>query len=284
MDNAIHELEYRSIGYDEKNLLPHYDSSIEIIQFWSEGGFFIVRNNIFPIIPGSIIIVNAMETHYSNPSIIDRYNRNKLILSTKCFEEICALCKLNDFADKLFQNGGIQLLYSATSTDSINIDSIFKEASEAFFNYNSVSVSHAQIIGCTIRILSMIAKSNHQPETEHSNHILYRMTDYINNHLSTWEEISLQNLCEHLHISASYASHLFKQLTNKSITQYSNDLRISEAKKLLLSTDLKIYDIAEILKFKDSTTFCKTFKKYTQYSPKHYRLTNGTISPHNKTS
>lgn len=103
------------------------------------------------------------------------------------------------------------------------------------------------------------------------------MTSYINNHLSTWEEISLQNLCDHLHISASYASHLFKQLTNKSITQYSNNLRISEAKKLLLSTDLKIHDIAEILKFKDSTTFCKTFKKYTQSTPKHYRLTNGMI-------
>lgn len=277
MNNSIHELEYRSIGYDEKNSLPHYDNSIEIIQFWSDGGFFIARNNIFPITPGSIIVVNAMETHYSNPSVVSRYNRNKLILSTECFKQICSLCELSEFSNNLFSTGGIQLCIPATCPDTITLDSLFKEASEYFSVYHSAPTSHAQIISCAIRILSIIAESNYQLEATDSNHIIYRMTSYINNHLSTWEEISLQNLCDHLHISASYASHLFKQLTNKSITQYSNNLRISEAKKLLLSTDLKVHDIAEILKFKDSTTFCKTFKKYTQSTPKHYRLTNGMI-------
>lgn len=282
--NFIHESEYRSIGYDEKSTLPHYDNSIEILQFWSDGGYFIVRNNIFPITPGSIIIVNALETHYSNPSIVTKYNRNKLILSTQCFEQICTLCGLTEFSIKLLNTGGIQLCLSASHPDALLVDSIFQEATNCFVNIKTLPSAQAKIIGCAIRILTLFSESNYQADAKNANHIVHRMTSYINNQLLTWEEISLRNLCSHLHISVSYASHLFKQLTNKSVTQYSNDLRISEAKKLLLSTDLKIHDIAETLKFKDSTTFCKTFKKYTGSTPRHYRLANGTVQNNTTTS
>lgn len=277
MKNFIHESEYRCTGYDERNSLPHYDNSIEILQFWSEGGYFIARNNIFPILPGSIIVINAMETHYSNPTSLNRYTRNKLILSTECFHHICTLCNLSDFSEKIYSTGGIQLCISPTSSDALHIDLLFKKAAARFTHDSYASTSQAEIISCVIQILAAIINSDCHVHEDCSKQLIHQMTSYINKHLQSWEEISLQNLCEHLHISSSYASHLFKQLTNKSITQYSNDLRISEAKKLLLTTDLKIYDIAETLKFKDSTTFCKTFKKYTQVSPKCYRQSNGKL-------
>ena len=56
LQNLIYESDYRTIGYDSRNALPHHDNSIEIIQFWSDGGHFITRNNFFPIKPGLIII------------------------------------------------------------------------------------------------------------------------------------------------------------------------------------------------------------------------------------
>jgi AraC-like DNA-binding protein len=104
------------------------------------------------------------------------------------------------------------------------------------------------------------------------------MTDYINKKLANWDDFSPEDICKELHISRSYAAHLFKDLTNKSMTQYIMDLRLAEATKLLLTTDLKVFDIAEMLNFKDSTTFCKIFKKYIGCTPRHFRISAGDIS------
>ena len=85
---------------------PHREDCIEMLQFWSKGGYFIVRNHIFPITPGTLLIVNAMETHYSNPSNVDTYNRSKIILSFKRFRQICELCDFNALYEELYLHDG----------------------------------------------------------------------------------------------------------------------------------------------------------------------------------
>ena len=69
----------------------------------------------------------------------------------------------------------------------------------------------------------------------------------------------------------SYISHLFKKHCGKSIRAYTNDLRISEAKKLLKNTGLSIKEISERTGFFDSNYFSNSFKKETGVSPKEYR-------------
>jgi AraC-like DNA-binding protein len=275
----IHESDYRTIGYDARNAMPHHDNSVEIIQFWSDGGYFITRNNIFPIKPGLIVIINAMDIHYSNPSNVDKYNRSKLIVSTDCFNQICTLCGLNELASKVTGSGGRMFLLDPKKETSQQADSLFKEAYRCFSNAKRIPTAQATIIDCVIRILTILAQGEPvATNTIMTEHTLEQMTNYINNQLLSWEDISLNGICNELHISRSYAAHLFKELTNKSMTQYVMDLRLSEAKKLLLTTDLKVFDIAEMLKFKDSTTFCKTFKKHTGYTPRGYRISEGIVS------
>ncbi len=275
----IYESDYRTIGYDSRNAQPHHDNSIEIIQFWSEGGHFIARNNFFPIKPGLIVLINAMDIHYSNPSNINKYNRSKIIISTDCFNQICSLCDFSELASRLSATGGCMFLPDPKGDDSQLTDSLFKEAFRCFSSNRALPAAQASIIDCVIRIFSLFAQDQPDiPNNLTAEHTALQMMNYINNQLLSWEDISLNDICNELHISRSYAAHLFKQLTNKSMTRYVMDLRISEAKKLLLTTALKISDIAELLKFKDSTTFCKTFKKYTGYTPRTYRMSEGMVS------
>lgn len=279
LKTLIHESDYRTMGYDSRNALPHHDNSIELIQFWSDGGYFITRNNIFPIKPGMIVLINAMDIHYSNPSNVAKYNRSKLIISSECFNQICTLCDLNDLASKLTASGGCMFPLDPKNETSQLADTLFKEAFRCFSNSNHLPTAQATIIDCIIQLLCILSQDESDiSNTPFSDRTLQQMTNYINNQLLSWEDISLNAICDELHISRSYAAHLFKKLTKKSMTQYVMDLRISEAKKLLLTTDLKIFDIAELLKFKDSTTFCKTFKKQTGYTPRTYRISEGVIS------
>ena len=97
----------------------------------------------------------------------------------------------------------------------------------------------------------------------------------MNEHNNDWQNLSLDSICNTLHISNSRASHLFKELMGKTIIQYKNELRIAEAKKLLLSTNLKVFEISDMLNFQHSAIFCKYFKDMVGCTPKDYRKSNG---------
>ncbi len=271
--NSIYESEYHLIGTDPRFALPHHDDSIEMIQTWSDGGYFIVKNNIFPIKPGSIFLINAMETHYSNPSDPNVYNRSKLIVSTEFFKIICQTCGLSDYAEKnIFQCGGA--CHTLSMETARNIDTFFREAAN-FFNSPGNTSTQVNVVLAIVSILSNLISDKSQQPINNTKHTINSLAKYVNEHNNNWEYLSLDSICNTLHISSSRASHLFKELMGKTIIQYKNELRIAEAKKLLLSTNLKMFEISDILGFQHCTIFCKYFKNMVGCTPKQYRDSKG---------
>lgn len=92
---------------------------------------------------------------------------------------------------------------------------------------------------------------------------------YINANYA--EDLSLETLAEHFFISASYLSRIFKKVTNFTLIEYINNIRIKEAKRLLIETNKKILDISEEVGFGSITHFGRVFKEITGNSPKYYR-------------
>lgn len=58
--------------------------------------------------------------------------------------------------------------------------------------------------------------------------------------------------------------------TGKPFSTYLQDIRINNAKKLLKSTDLKIYEITLQSGYPDVKYFSRVFKEATGYSPRNY--------------
>jgi len=92
---------------------------------------------------------------------------------------------------------------------------------------------------------------------------------YIREHYE--REISLQELAENTNMSANYLSSLFKRETDYAITEYINRYRIEHAKRMLLETNLKSYEVAEKIGFADHGYFSRMFKKMTGTSPTEYK-------------
>lgn len=63
----------------------------------------------------------------------------------------------------------------------------------------------------------------------------------------------------------------YKKETGDTINNYLVTKRISEAKELLLLSDLSMTEIAFRIGFKNSQYFSNSFKKNTGFSPKDYR-------------
>ncbi|CAG7622194.1 response regulator [Paenibacillus allorhizosphaerae] len=96
---------------------------------------------------------------------------------------------------------------------------------------------------------------------------------YIEHHLA--EEVSLEEVAEHIGLNASYFSQLFKQSTNETFVQYRTRRRMEKAKKLLQQPQYRITDISGEVGYADHPHFTKTFKKYTGFLPSEYRQKMG---------
>ena len=82
---------------------------------------------------------------------------------------------------------------------------------------------------------------------------------------------SLQDICDELYLSTSQFSLLFKEGTGQTFVEYLTACRVEEAKKLLLSTDLKGYEVAEQVGYADPRYFTIIFKKQTGMTAMEYR-------------
>lgn len=96
-----------------------------------------------------------------------------------------------------------------------------------------------------------------------------QLTRYLQEHLS--EEISLSVLADEFHLSAQYISQLFKSEIGVNFLTYLTNIRMENAKKLLLATSLPISDISERSGYGDYRVFTKAFKKSEGVTPSQYR-------------
>jgi two-component system response regulator YesN len=86
------------------------------------------------------------------------------------------------------------------------------------------------------------------------------------------DNISLQTVADHVGLSFSYLSNLFKKELQITFIDYLNRYRIERAKELLTGTQMKSYDIAVEVGFSpEYTYFSKVFKKVTGLNPNDYR-------------
>jgi len=93
--------------------------------------------------------------------------------------------------------------------------------------------------------------------------------DYIHHHLS--QGISVAAIAATLRMSQYHFTRLFKQSIGLTPYQYIIQLRVEEAKRLLLVPNLSITQISQQLGFSSPSQFAHFFRKYAGLSPKKYR-------------
>ena len=112
---------------------------------------------------------------------------------------------------------------------------------------------------------SQTAHQSAQPEERP----IQSLTRYLQEHLD--EELSLTVLAEEFHLSAQYISQLFKSEIGVGFLAYLTNIRIEQAKKLLLATNLSIAEVSERSGYGDYRVFTKVFKKSEGITPSQYR-------------
>ena len=64
---------------------------------------------------------------------------------------------------------------------------------------------------------------------------------------------------------------MFHQYTGDNFNNYLDNIRITEAKRLLEESDMKVYEVAEAVGYSNINYFHNKFKKNTGFSPMAYK-------------
>lgn len=99
-----------------------------------------------------------------------------------------------------------------------------------------------------------------------SNVIVEQAKRYIDENFGK-KGITLNEVAQQGHVSPNYLSYLFKKYMQCNLWEYVIKLRMEESKRLLLTTDLRRYEIADRVGYESPEHFSKIFKKYYGISP-----------------
>lgn len=116
-----------------------------------------------------------------------------------------------------------------------------------------------------IRLFSHIVGSNRRSGKDK---LILTIQEYIDNNLNG--KLQLNEVAEVFGLSPAYLSVLFKKTTDTGFSEYVYTKKIDKAKEMLLSGDMKIYEVADALGFESAYYFSKVFKKVYGHSPREY--------------
>lgn len=83
--------------------------------------------------------------------------------------------------------------------------------------------------------------------------------------------LKLREVARYVHVSDCHFSHGFKRFAGMSFEEYLTKLRINEAKRLLLTTDMRVKEVGAAVGYRDPNYFGRMFREEVGVPPSKFR-------------
>ncbi len=141
-------------------------------------------------------------------------------------------------------------------TDAMDIPDSFEEAQTAAEYADSAN---------PVRLFSHIVGANRRSGKDK---LIEAIQEYIDENLEG--KLQLNEVAKVFGLSPAYLSMIFKKTNDIGFSEYVYTKKIEKAKDILLSDDMKIYEVADALGFESAYYFSRVFKKVEGMSPREY--------------
>jgi AraC family L-rhamnose operon transcriptional activator RhaR len=262
----------------------HCHDFIEITYIAGGEGEHIIGDNSYCVCKGDINVINYDIVHefrsypdkpplivYNcifNPEFID-YS----LINCSSFTDMAHHFLFRSlFPEEMGQQSDIRIV----GKDSLNLENLFKKM---LSEYEERAKGFIEILRAyTIELLVTIFRLYDNNKDFHNRNYNIRK-DIIEKVLNYMKEnykngVSLDHLSEISFYSPNYLCKLFKEVTNKTVSEYIQNIRINKACELLKNTNLTILNIAYEVGYKDIKFFGMTFKKNVGCTPSKYKKLN----------
>ncbi len=149
-----------------------------------------------------------------------------------------------------------------------------------YLEYTAGESGYANMIrACIVELVVMILRRMGQQAARlevRQEELVSSAIEYLSEHYRT--QVSLEDLASKVFLSKDYFGRLFKDVTGMTFVAYLTQYRISEACRLLATTNEKIVDIALECGYNDTKNFYKCFRRLVGMTPGDYRRASSTQS------
>lgn len=265
----LHKINCNEIG---KTLFSHHwHPHLEFIYVISGEARVDCNSSSYHIRKGDLIVVNSNELHHGI-ALTDDLLYYAIIVDPAVLHSQSADAIETKFIIPLIQNQlWIQNYVAQDNQVKPLLFAIVDEITERPFGYElAVKSLLYQLLLHLLRnyVRKVALENDYHPRIRN----LERFTpvfQYIEKHYN--KEITVEQLAALAGLSRYHFSRLFKELTNKTITEYINQIRIEKSEYLLRNTTMNISEIAHASGFNDIYYFSRTFKKNKNISPSQLR-------------
>ena len=108
---------------------------------------------------------------------------------------------------------------------------------------------------------------------DYDDKFMERLMNVVNQHISD-TDFSVDMLCDEVGISRANLHRKLKEKTNQSASIFIRNIRLKQAEKLLLETNLRISEIASKVGFKQDSYFINSFRELYGMSPNEWKERN----------
>ncbi|SHH60062.1 helix-turn-helix domain-containing protein [Clostridium grantii] len=138
------------------------------------------------------------------------------------------------------------------------IDIIFGDIEEVYYCVDKID-TYEELRGYAINKIHVILQKYRLRKNTKNKNIIEDSMNYIKNNYM--KEITLKIVAEEVYLTPNYFSQIFKSQAGMNFIDFLIECRIGQAKKLLKQPGIKIYEIAELVGYKEIVSFNRAFKK-----------------------
>ena len=239
---------------------PHKHNSYFEIIFLTEGsGTHTTDTQKFDIVPPIVFTVRKEQIHFWN---IETEPSGYVLIIKKQYIDDCLDKEIKQLLSKLSA-------YPCLYPNAQSLEPLFEILNQ---EYQENGYSQKPVVdGLLKAILGKLLLSAKAEKASESN----KVSDFQHFKELLNQENQLTNKVAHyaklLHTTPQNLNAICRKEANQSATEIISEHIISEAKRLLLYTDLTVNEISHKLDFKDNSHFTKYFKRHTELTPNAFR-------------
>ena len=231
---------------------------------------YLIDDEEYIINPGDLILIPPHTEHRLLKFTTDISSRYILLFSEKFLNKYSTH---NTKLLKVFERATEEKKYilSILEKDKFTLEKLLKNTSNIMLSEGyGLDIEYISKFLKTIIIINGISIEKSDELPHNNSAIVNKITKFIT--LNIANKILIEDIANHLALSVSRVSHIFKEETGISILKYINKRRLYLAKEFIRSGETFI-EVASKCGFQDYTSFFRTFKKEYGITPGEYSKT-----------
>jgi AraC-like DNA-binding protein len=210
---------------------------------------------IYRVSENNAIINSILEGDYENAiATIDR------ILITNVVNNV------SSEDAKMLYYSIINTRINAFKMKKINVDNLINDMNDDTY-FNISAKSETEISKFILDLVELVGKTENEGTEENR---MYEIMKYIEENYKNYE-LTLEYVARHFNVDSKALSKHIKKYSNITFRKYLTELRIEEAKRLMITTDMSIEQIYIEVGYVSRTTFIRAFDSVEKITPSEYR-------------